>query len=209
MKNKLKTVALTIILFGLIGCGSSDDSSTSETSSDNGDKSGAYKAIAPLRYLTENYQTLSSKEVATILSNLSQDDKTSLSYYEAFSSMVHYKACQADSSVLVTLVTKGAYSCQENIANYNQGIQYGFYTPETAFSAGESEAEKILVAIKCNSGEIDASTCSLYNNILQGWSESNSNLYQNMLNSNFSRQLAEQCNSDGQLLSSGAMCVLK
>ena len=218
MKTKtLHTLLLAILL--LNGCGTDDSKKDSNSSSTS---SSGYKAVAPLRYLAENYKTLSDGKIAKYLNALSDKDKDNLGrYYTSLASYLQHQACNADPSIIVmqepqiTYINPIPLSCQDNDA-YIQNFIYLLQIPPSNYQTGDefksaySDADKMIVTIKCDTGEIDAGTCTLYNNIQLQAQENSNNFYQQMHDSNseFTRQLAEQCSYDGETLSNGAICVL-
>ncbi len=159
--------------------------------------SGSFKVVSSLRHLAENFDSLSAQQVSDIIKSLSQDDMFSLNVYTAFSSLVHAKACEADSSIIMPLST-GAVNCTQTAESWQNTLYFSNGDMQQATSYAYSNRDSLLIALKCGAGEIDAGSCNLYNNI-QGQN-------MNTMNDIF-KEMLDQCVYDGQILSDGAMCV--
>ena len=193
---------------------SSDTSTTTQASS-------KYKVVAPLRYLAENYATLSDKEIATYLKALNSDDTNTLgALYTSLATYLQYRGCLADGSLIGYHLESSydvkprAYTCEQNYYDIVQFMQLlqslGDYKQGDEFQNVPSDAEKLIIVIKCDTGEIDAGSCALYNDIQAQTINNNSEFYKLLSDSTAenTKLLANQCTYDGEVLSNGALCVL-
>ena len=209
-----KTILAISSVLVLAGCGGGAGSGGTSSN-------GAYQAVAPLRYLAENYRELEDKQVAKYLKALSDNDADFLgSVYTAFARYLQHQACNADTSVVVlqepdlTYVKPVEVTCDQNdvlIENTIQLLQsLGGYHDGDEFQKAHSDAGDLLTVIKCDTGEIDKGTCSVYLSGKAAMIEQSGSFYKDMLdqNSEFTKQLTNQCTYDGEALSNGAVCVV-
>lgn len=207
MKKTILAISSMLILAGCGGGG-------------GGGSSGKYQAVAPLRYLAENYKKLDDAKIAKYLNALSKDDADFLgNTYSAFAQYLQHQGCNADKTLVVlqepdlTYVKPVKVNCDQNDAFINDFIQLlqslGHYKPGDEFKKAHLDAGELITVIKCDTGEIDKGTCALYWKGVANMNGAQSDFYKQMAdqNSDFTKQLTNQCTYDGQELSNGAMCV--
>jgi len=222
MKN---IILVTISLLTLAGCSGSSgttDSNSSKSTNNNPSTTShkKFQAVAPLRYLAENYKNLDDAKIAKYLKTLSKKDADFLgSTYSAFARYLQYKGCNADKTLIVLQEPNIYYvkpvevNCDQNDALVNDSIQLlqslGNYKTGDEFKKANSDAGELVVVIKCDTGEIDKGTCALYWKGVASINNAQSDFYKQMAdqNSEFTKQLTNQCTYDAEQLSNGAVCV--
>ena len=161
-----------------MGCGSSsgatdNNSSKSTNNNTNATSLKKFQAVAPLRYLAENYKNLDDAKIAKYLKTLSKKDADFLGRtYSAFARYLHFRGCKADKTLVLPELPTQFYidpvkiDCDQNEALVNDFIQLlqslGHYKPGDEFQKADSDAGELVVVIKCDTGEIDKGTCALY-----------------------------------------------
>ena len=207
MKKTILAISSMLILAGCGGGGS-------------GGSGGKYQAVAPLRYLAENYKKIDDTKIAKYLKALSKDDADFLgSTYTSFASYLQHQGCNADKSLVVLQEPSALYTkpvevtCDQNDVFIENTIQLlkniGGYQEGDEFQKAHSDAGELILVIKCDTGEIDKGSCALYWKGVANMNNAQKSFYKDMLdqNSEFTRELTNQCTYDGQALDNGAVCV--
>ena len=181
-----KILALASVAF--LGCG--------------GPGGGALSAISPLRYMAEYHETIPNETVAKILPKLGENEKLIISIYEAFYMMMQYKGCKADDTLTIATTADAVYTCEENRIGWELTRQQVLLNPDE-FSYAKQQADEIVIAFKCQSGEIDAGSCSMYQQIKAGWTAQQDETFKTIVDN---MSPSSQCTSDGQVLDGGYVC---
>ena len=196
MKKSIGKI-LALMSVTLLGCGGTD----------GGGNGGALAAISPLRYMAEYHETIPNETVAKILPKLGEDEKLIISIYEAFYNMMQYKGCKVDDTLTIATAADAVYTCAENSAMWAQTrqqlIQMYNRTDVDEFEYAKSQADEIVIAFKCESGEIDAGSCSMYQQIKAGWTQQQNETFKTIVDN---MSPSSQCTSDGQVLDGGYVC---
>ncbi len=180
------------------------------TSTSTSSNSTGFKTTTPMRYLVENYRNLDDNQIKNYFIKFNKDDLSTISIFEAWGLYLHYRACQIDQSLIFSGVGKGTQNCAQTAAswlNTAYTITNGVITNDT-FNYAYSQASDILIAMKCDSGEIDAATCQLYYSITSQYNSTT-----NSINDSRIRSYAEvtqqlyQCSYEGQIMSDGSVCI--
>ena len=197
MMKKITGKILVLASATLLGCGGPG----------GGGGGGALAAISPLRYMAEYHASIPNETVAKILPKLGGDEKLIISIYEAFYGMMQYKGCQADDTLTIATTADAVHTCAENRAGWEQTrqllIQMYNRTDVDEFEYAKDEAAKIVIAFKCESGEIDAGSCSLYRQIQASWTVQQNEIFKTIVDS---MDPSAECTSDGQVLDGGYVC---
>lgn len=121
--------------------------------------------------------------------------------------MMQYKGCKADDTLTIATAADAVYTCAENSAMWEmtrqQLIQMYNRTDVDEFEYAKSQAANIVIAFKCESGEIDAGSCSLYRQIQAGWTQQQNETFKTIVDN---MAPSAQCTSDGQVLDGGYVC---
>ena len=120
-----------------------------------------------LRLLAEAYPTLTAAQVKARLDRLTVEDHWVLELTgKQWKWAVMRKACEVDPTISASsLLDNTRYNCAQLQAdwqgylNWHRGIYGGTGDPNTNAEQGRQE---VLIFYKCQSGEIDAGSCSLY-----------------------------------------------
>ena len=180
------------------------------TSTSTSSNSTGFKTTTPMRYLVENYRNLTDDKIKNYFIKFNKEDLSTISIFEAWGSYLHYRVCQVDQSLTFTGLTQGLQNCTQTAAGWLNTAYIttnGVITNDT-FSYAYSQASDILIAMKCDSGEIDAATCQTYYSI-----NSQNNNTINSINDSRIRSYAEvtqqlyQCSYEGQIMSDGSVCI--
>jgi len=221
MKNlTLITLFSTILL--LSGCGEGDTTNIQQS------EEKKFQTITPERYLLENYKKIKDEDVLKYLKALNENDKLTLKIYEAWGNYLLYRACKVDESMTLEM-SQGVKNCQQNYREW-LNTAYTLYTIDTpnyvdfnswyqnsprpllndkVFDYAYEQANKQLIAIKCDTKEIDKQTCATYFN---SQAQFQNNI--NSLNDSRVRSYEEMsqelygCTYEGQILEDGSVCVL-
>jgi len=110
------------------------------------------------RVLVEYFEYLTPEQVAGIFRTLDDTDLLNLGIYSPFGGLVHYYACQADSSLLFAGGSGTSVSCYEQQISWAETAQ--LTNDPTAYAFSQRDA--LLISIKCGTGEIDRGSCAAY-----------------------------------------------
>ncbi len=137
---------------------------STSTQSSAGDSNSKVAGLAlNFRVLVEYFEYLTTEQVAGIYSRLSDDNMSTMRIFDPFGLMVHYQACYADASLYYTDLYGRQYDCQAQYQSWLQSAQYS----DDPFNYAFQQRDKILIMMKCSTGEISAANCATYYGIEQ------------------------------------------
>jgi len=203
------------------------------TTKDTSSSTAKFKTTTPLRYVTENYKKLEDKDIAKYMKALNKEDKLTLKIFGAFGNYLQYRACRVDKTIVLETLSGSIQNCQQNYNEwlknlyidspyFNQGYTFEqwYYATQASienlsqaekdklFSYAYSSIKSLLTGMKCDSGEIDKTTCQAYFQGQQQYLNSTQQIndtrirgMQEFTNTNY------VCTYDGQVLADTSVCV--
>jgi hypothetical protein len=139
--------------------------------------------LSALRDLAENHAGLTGSRALELLQQLDSKESFILSMYPAFAGNVLLNACNANSNLQWSLlgVQDTCYTAQakleQHVALFATGTMIGKWDDQI-----QSERLSILIMLKCDSGEIDAGSCSMYTGAMSNFNAQNHDTSMSIIN---------------------------
>lgn len=118
-----------------------------------------------LLMILEDFDALSGTQMAQIYNSLGQNDILTLSIYEAFGGLMHYKMCTEVPNQIYQSASRGMQDCNTTTQLLQNSLQ--FISLESMLQNADTERLAMLNANNCATGKHDAATCSMYANATQ------------------------------------------
>ncbi len=134
--------------------------------------------ILNYRVLVEYFEYLTAEQVAGIFRRLTETQILELDVFSAFGNLVHFRACQADPSLLFNGSISTNVNCTQQAAAWVETAQYTNNPTEYAYT----QRDTLLNSIKCSTGEIDRQTCAVYMGGLNNYGTISNNISLSIIN---------------------------
>lgn len=139
--------------------------------------------LSALRDLAENHSGLTASRTLELLQQLDSKESFILSLYPAFAGNVLLKACEANNTLQWALqgvqdnCATAQYKLSQHLALFATGTMIGRWDDQI-----HSERLSVLIMLKCDSGEIDAGSCAMYNGMMGNYNAQSHDTSMNIIN---------------------------